>query len=49
MKKLTLNLLGTTLGVVGLATLIEIILPTASASGQTIVGSSPCKDRLGPN
>jgi len=48
MKKLTLNLLGTTLGVVGLATLIEIILPTASASGQTI-GSSPCTDRLGPN
>jgi hypothetical protein len=47
MKKLTLNLLGTTLGVVGLATLIEIILPTASASGQTI-GSSQCTDRLGP-
>ena len=48
MKKLTLNVLGTTLGVVGLATLIEIILPTASASGQTL-GSSPCTNRLGPN
>jgi len=47
MKKLTLNLLGTTLGVVGIATLIEIILPTASASGQTI-GSSQCTARLGP-
>jgi len=48
MKKLTLNLLGTTLGVVGLATLIEIILPTASASGQNL-GPNQCTDRLGPN
>ena len=51
MKKPTLNL-AKTLGVVGLATLVDIMLPPVSASGQTL-GSSQCTadrpDRLAPN